>query len=332
MIYRLIKCLFFIVLLLLFVISAIAQKSISGTETEFFEVKDGKFSIHHSVYLPKGKTISGTVISEPESEKQNKKQKQTENLQKYIIKLAGEIISSDGIFSLLLPDKENIPLQLFSSEGNLLEEISLVLSEPSLPLELKLPKIIRKNYTEKITGSFSGNITEVKVIIDEIPTDLIAGNESELFFESADNEPGKHELSLEYDEVKASETVNLIDYSLQAGRMTLNRGESTFLNIKIVGLEDLQEPLILEVENQSIGKISLEGGDQQTIHIVPEDLADLSTWEKRIDILSLTRGNFSVFTNLEIPEKKNEETENPDNVWENIELVGTQAKILKKNY
>ncbi len=291
-------------LLLIFTIQTNAQKSITGIVTEEISTKDGKFLLHRTTHLPKGKTISGTVMVEPDSDKTKKRDKQIENLKKYILKVGDQIIGNDGVFTIKLPDIDNIPLQVFTSEGKLVQEIHFELSEPIIPENFKMPKTIRKDFPEKITGDFSGDISNANILLNEKPVDILAGNDTELFFKVEDIESGKQDLSLEYDDIKATESVHVVDYTLQVGKLNLNRGESTYLDIKIVGLEDLQEPLELEIINQSVGTVILEGGDKQTIEIQPSEVEDTGVWDKNFEIQSLANGSFSIFTNLNISKEK----------------------------
>ena len=290
------------VLMLFFSFHLYAQKSVKGVVTEEVKTRNGTIKIYRTNHLPRGKTISGTIIFEPESDKPKKQEKQLQQLAGLVFKIGNKIISNDGIFTTTLPDVENVPFQVFDANGSLLKEIALKLSEPFKNVALDLPKTIRVGNIEKITGEFSGDISKAKILLNEKPVDVLAGNDTEIFFKANDIDPGKQDFSLDYDDVKITESVNLIDYSLQAGKLSLNRGESTYLDVTVVGLEDLQEPLELEVQNQSVGTILLVGGDKQTIQIEPEEVAKTGTWQKRFDIQSLTRGSFNIFTELEIDE------------------------------
>lgn len=298
--------LFVLFLLVSFYHLSFAQTNISadGIVKEELKTKDGSIIVIHTANLPRGKTISGTVIAEPASDNINKRLKQKKNLQQLILKVGEETISNNGIFTIKLPDVAELSVQLFSSEGKLIDKILLHLGKPKMPGSLQLPSVIRKEYTERISGDFSGDISEPALTIGNKPAKVIAGNNHELFFETFDVEPGKQELSLNYDETKVTKTVNVIDYTLQAGSMTLDRGESTYLDVKVLGLKDIEEPLIFKVQNQSVGTVSLEGGEQQSISIAPEEVAITGVWQKRFTIQSKTRGSFSVQTNLEIPREE----------------------------
>ena len=313
------------------------NKIFSGITTEEVPVNDGRFTVTRTVYFPRGQTVSGTVVVEPESEKTGKQKKQLENLGNYVLKIAGQTIPTGGIFKVALPDEEVVSFEIFFPGGELAREIEMKLYEPIIPLKLKMPEVIRQNYQEKITGDFSGDISEATVLLGEKPAKVIAGNESELFFRTENIEPGKQQLTLDYGDVTATDSVNLVDYSLEAGKLHLNRGETTFIDVRIEGMERIQESLVLEVKNQSEAAISLEGGNRQSIVINPDEVAESGVWKRRFDIQSIARGSFSVFTDLQIPTTEPQaheygaESQSPLNVWENMELIGKRAKILNRD-
>ncbi len=304
----------------------LAQNSFNGLVTEEITSKDGKISVFLPSHLPQGKTISGTVFSEPEDEKTAKKAKQIENLAKYILKIGGEIIQSSGIFTLQLPELEQTVLQVFSPENKLLRKINLALSNPEIQSELYIPKVVRSGAVEKVEGNFSGDILKAKLLIDEQPVDVLAGNESELFFKTSEIETGRHKISLDYEKAVFEEDINVVDYSLQAGKLNLKRGESTYIDVVVEGLEENKEPVLLNISNQTVGIVALEGGENQSILITPEKVDNSGIWRKRFNVQSLTSGSFSVSTNLEVPKKNKKPSDS--NVWENLVLTGKRAKIV----
>lgn len=286
-----------------------AQKSVSGIVTEEIKTKDGTIKIIRTDKLPMGKTISGTVIAEPESDNPKKQEKQLAKLSLLILKIGDAVISNNGIFTTTLPEAANIPLQVLEADGNLIEEISLELTEPVENLTTDLPKTLITDKTEKIAGNFSGDINDANLLVDEVPANIIAGNNSEIFFETPDLAPGQHDLTLTENQTEISKKINVVDYTLKVGRTNLNRGESTKLDVVVSGLEGIEEEVILEVENRTPTTINLEGGIQQTIVINPDDARPDGTWQKQFDIQSNLRGEFNIFTELKKPTKT--ETQKP---------------------
>ncbi len=329
-----------IIYLLLFSLfsSAQTEKIVSGIVTEQVISKDGTLKIIRTSNFPAGKTISGTVLVETESEKPGKKTKQLENLDKYVIKLGNNIISPNGMFQMKLPETGNIPLQIFNSKGDLVQETVIDINTPLPNTDFNIPKTIRRNNVEKITGDFCGDISKANLKINEQPVKIMAGNESELFFQVEDVEPGIQNLTLEYEEVSAEEQINLVDYTLQVGNLNMNKGEQTFLDVEIIGLTELKEPLSFSISNQSVGTVALSGGDNQQFIINPEEVAEKGEWQKHFDINSLVTGRFSISTDLEIIN----EPEDPvltENIIEvkstgtkqgNIVVIGEMAKIIPK--
>lgn len=311
-----------------------SQKAISGIVTDEFKTNSGTIKITRTEHLPKGKTIKGTVSAEPDSDKEKKREKQKQELATLILKIGENLISSNGTFSVLLPETDQIPMQIFDEGGNLLEEIPLQLSEPASDIVMDLPKTLRLDNVERITGDFQGEIMEPEFLLNNKPVDIIAANEQDYFFKPGDLQPGKNTLRIKNQDVDIEQEVNVIDYSLRAEKLNLIRGESTYLEINVEGLEDLQESLRLEVINQSAGTVTLEGGDIQLIDIFPEEVAETGIWNKRFNIQSLTSGGFSIYTDLQVPEKEEpvekDATEYIDEVVSTGEKTGTigQMKLV----
>ena len=320
------KTLALFLVLIFIVFDSAAQKTVAGIVTDEIKTKNGTVKIIRTAHLPKGKTISGKVVYDAETKNPNKEYKRLKVLGGLAFQLGSEFIIENEIFTTVLPKSETTSLKVFSSNGKLIEEILLELSEPEENIDLKMPKTLRAENVEKITGNFSGNITEAKVAINNKTMNVLAGNESELLFETAGVDAGKNQLSLAYGDVEAIQNVNVVDYTLQAGRLTLNRGESTYLNVNVVGLKDLQEPLQLEVKNQSAGTIAIEGGNVQFFQINPDDVAETGNWEKRFDIQSISNGSFSVYTDLSVSETSMPETEDATKYIE--QAIAYEAKVF----
>ena len=187
--------------------------------------------------------------------------------------------------------------------AHLYRRLTLQLSIPMGTQKLDIPKIIRPGVPERITGNYDGDFSKVKIEVGGQPAKLVAVNESEVFFEVNNYVPGEQNLSLQYDDLDAEASVNVVDYSLQAGKLSLNRGEKTNLDISVVGLEGLQEPIEFSIQNESVGTITISGGDNQVFKILPYEVSESGSWEKHFEIQSLTSGRFSVTTNIEVPQE-----------------------------
>ncbi len=277
-----------------------AQQNISGTVTEEIITKNGTIKITHTKHLPKGTTILGTLTFDAGTSTTKERLKRLKVLGGLAFNLGTGFVLENGVFTATLPGSGTTPLQVFSQDGELINEIILNLSEPVNYPRLDLPQTLLAENIEKITGKFSGYVSQASVCIDGHPVRIIAGNESELYFNTGDIKPGKYEMSLNYNDTEARGDVNVVGYSLHAGKLSLNTGESTYLDVKVVGLEDIGQALEFEIKNMSAGTITLEGGGEQTLIVEPEEVAETGEWTKRFGIRSLKRGRFSVETNLDV--------------------------------
>lgn len=279
-----------------------SQKSISGIISDEFKTKNGIIKITRTQHLPKGKIISGTVVAEPDSEKVKKREKQKQQLTALILKVGEQEISANGPFSIQLPETNQVPMQVFDGQ-DLLGEIPLYLNEPIVNMPLNMPETLQIDKIDKISGDLQGKLEDADFLLDDKPLEVLASNESELYFKPTDIEPGKNSLTIKNQDNTIETEVNVIDYALNAGKLNLTRGETTYLDIQVVGLEGLQIPLQLEIKNQSIGTIDLVGGDIQAIDILPDEVSQTGKWNRRFEIQSQKSGGFSVYTDLQPAEK-----------------------------
>ncbi len=298
------------VMCLLFLYSSYAQntKTISGVVIDKYETKEGTITIQYPERLTSGRKVSGRILVEPKSDNPSREKKQLSKLLLYTISFGELIPVKDGNFVSQLPITETLPVKVMDAEGKVVKNSLLKLTEDIGSQNLHIPNTIKAKNIERITGSFTGDINQTKLKIDDKSVELIAGSESELFYKISEVHPGKHNLELDCGDVQEDKRVNLVDYSLNAGRLNLNKGEQTYLNVKIMGMDDIVDTLILTVKNESATTISLEGGDNQIIEILPHEVAESGIWEREFEVQSLRKGSFSVQTNLEVVEIKKPDT------------------------
>ena len=278
--------------------SAQQRQIISGLVIEKYEVKDGSITVQYPEKLSSGKTISGKVIVQPQSEKPSKKTKQLESLQKHTLIFGKNIPVKDGTFVVDLPEGKNLPIGILSKNGDKIGQRISQLTEPLVGEKLKIPSTIKANSIEMIEGDFPGDVRKANLTLDENPVEIIAGNENHLFYTVENVDPGKHKLNLDYGDQKQVQEINLIDYTLSIDKTTLNRGEKAHVEVKVFGMQEVTDPVKLSVQNITIGTIILEGGEEQSILIDPQEINESGIWEKEFEITSLKKGAFTLNTDL----------------------------------
>lgn len=290
----------FMIVILFYSNISIAQNAAKELTIDEIEIEVGTLTLFRTSHFPKGGNILGTLHFMAKSEKLQKQQKQIQEFEKYVIKLGDKSISKKGLFQLQLPQKQNVSFQIFDKNGSLVHQSVFTLDEPVRSVSTKLPKTIRPNSNEKIIGDFSSQHTLPEVKLNEKPLEILAANESELFVETGNIQTGKQDLLLNYNDTIYREKVNVVDYTLNADRLTLERGETANLTIEILGLEGLQDPLQFDIENESTGTVSIEGGNKQSFEILPKEVIEMEKLQKKFEIISLRRGSYTIKTKLEI--------------------------------
>lgn len=286
-------------------------KTKNGLTTISYSTDDGDITIYIPRKMPKGGKISGSILLKANSEKPKKKEKQLKQLLDHEFIIGDISINGKGLFTINLPDSENLDITLSDPHGKKLFSETLILNKPFISAKTYIPKIIRKAYTEKITCPSAGSFKEIDLLIDEKQAEIIALNQSEVFYKCPDMEPGKANVIIKTDKVMAEEEVNITELRLSVGKADLLKGEQTILAISIYGLEDIDEELDFSLTNESPGIIAMEGGKEQIIVIPPEEITNEGEWEKRITLTGRQRGNFAITAGLEIPQEPKEEFDEP---------------------
>jgi len=98
-----------------------------------------------------------------------------------------------------------------------------------------------------------------------------------------------------------------LQLDISAGKLNLSRAETTTLNIEVSGLEGLEEEVPLKIVNKSPSNISLEGGNNQEIHIQPN--GDRYRLSKTIQ--ATQGGDFEISANIASPDILDSEEPKP---------------------
>ena len=208
-----------LLLSILFCVSiSFGQDPVLGIVTDEISTKEGVIKLTRTKHLPKGKSISGRVSIEPESDKEKKKAKQLENLSQLVLKFGDEVIPNQGLFNIILPRQLNTQLQLLTKDGTILKNISLELNEPFELSGVDLPQTLISGRTERITGAITESLDQIDLKLDNNPIEILASNNSEIFFSTPSVESGEHKLTLRTNRIEIDKDVSIVDYSLQVGK------------------------------------------------------------------------------------------------------------------
>ncbi|MGX1928631.1 hypothetical protein [Flagellimonas sp. 2504JD4-2] len=254
-------------------------------------------------YLPEnyvaGKPISGSHFLEAVGSSTRDIQKNTQKLLEYGLQLGNRKFSiKEKVFSAVL-NTDQLNVSVLDTKGKVIQSYSPKLLDKGLPNGFSFPKGIQSDDRSQVIGNFDGNSKTTALTLGGQTVQVLAESPVQTLFKSPKLSTGEHNFKIkENNEEVANEKVRLVNYELNAGQLNLKRGQSTFIQANITGLNFLEEPIPLTVTNLTPAVVSLQGGNSQTIMIPRQDAAFIKRWNVR----SIKTGSFSISTELKLPE------------------------------
>ena len=130
---------------------------------------------------------------------------------------------------------------------------------------------------------------------------LLAESPRQSFCTLPETTSGEHTITIVENGKTAFSKVSAVNMDLSTGKLNLRKGEKTYVDVAISGLQNLPANATLSVNNASGGTVAMTGGETQVITIPPADINTAGTFQKRFDLQSLRTGSFSLNVNLDLP-------------------------------
>lgn len=288
--------------------------SYNGLSTFKAETASGTITLRLPEDMHVSERISGQVTYSPGSMQPRKLEKQLTFLGSHAF-IIGEVhVEGEGMFEIMMPSHSQATIELIDLTGKQMFTYTINLQSPGKEALLQIPKMLRKGFTEKITGPFSGSYKDITLSLGGQPADLLAASEQGVFFECSDIAPGTHELILKTPELQENQIVHLVDLSLEAGQSDLLPGQQTQITVTITGLEGIEDPVDLSLTNLTSDVVSMEGGDSQVISVAPDEIQEDGIWRRTFTISGKHRGDFSITSDLMIQEEESKPAEDPGRI------------------
>lgn len=249
-----------------------------GLHTTTFETPHGRIKVHLPDDLAAGDTISGTVIAEPTGSTEQQRQENSGDLQGYVVEVENQ--KSPAQVSAI---KWNVPttlagrlarVTLHDTKGKKVSATSVPVLAAAMPSTdgFRLPQVGQVGRTVQAQGPFDGDFSNTRASIGGQAARVFAESPRKLIAESPVNVVGATEIEVNEKDVSTKGEFRNVKISLTAHRTSLLKGETTQMQIEVSGLQDLKEPINLQVENRSTDVVSVEGGETQVITITPGEV------------------------------------------------------------
>lgn len=286
-----------------------------GLTTAVFNTPAGTVKVYLPDDIRPGDVISGTVLAEPIGKNAKQVEKNLSELIKYTISIDGNRAS--------VPSKPELMKWLLHSGGKLVSLIELINGSGTkvgqLPFQLKsLDKTVSASLQNcshpshvltgdpvTITGPFDGDASNTKCSLGSTPAEVLAESPRQCIFKYPADAIGLQTLNITDNNEKylqaCNQKISGVSMDISAGKMNLSKGERTYIDVKITGLQDLPDTAILSLNNMSPATVTMTPANTIVIPLLPATESS-GIFTRRFDIQSIKSGNFSVNINLDLPD------------------------------
>lgn len=297
---------FLVLVFALFFFNAHSQtlQTVNGVHTISYDLENGSVYIYLPEKIVAGKVFSGTVALYPKGASSREQAKHLKKLKTHKINALGkEFLAGTKIFNLN-GSSATADISLINAAGKTLGteqvtfEIKPLLSQNT---PLSLPGHIANSVNTSFYGVFDGNLENTRVTANGKPLVVVAESPVQLALRPENLTTTSSKLEITDGTNHYGGQCNSIYYTLKVGPTDLKRGQSTYFDATIHGVGTIEESLSYTVVNVTTAVVSLAGGNSQSFVINPGD-GENGNWFHHFDIKSLKTGNFSLTTNLVVPD------------------------------
>ena len=279
-------------------------QTVNGLHTISYELENGSVYIYLPEKIVAGKEFSGSVAIYPKGNSSREQSKNLKKLKAYKVIVLNKGFLA-GIKKFSLNTSSNVAnISLSNSEGKNLgrKQVKFEIKPPlSADTRLSLPSHIANGVNTSFYGVFDGNLGNTTVKANGKSLDVVAESPVQIALRPDNITSTSSKLEITDGDNSYTGQCNSIYYTLNVGPTDLKRGQSTYFDATIHGVGTIEESLFYTVVNVTTAVVTLQGGNTQSFEINPSD-GENGNWFHHFDIKSLKTGNFSLTTNLVIPD------------------------------
>ncbi len=308
---------FFSAVLLLFLLvpaSITRAQTISsqkGLTTAVFSTQYGNVKIHLPDDIRPGEIISGTVVAEPKGTNARQLEKNLAELKKNQINVVGNKVPvTDKLqsFQCTVPSQGGLDIALSNiNTGTKVDGINVPfdgfgkLVPPSEGCVTPTNNLVGEPV--RIIGNFDGNITNTQCLVNSQPAQTLAESPRQCIAQYPQTAQGPSSIQVkENGQEKCTNRISGVDMQIRTGDLNLRKGQSTYIDVKVVGLEGLPDKAVLTITNTTPNIVTMTNGNVQVIPIWPTPDSAHGTFSVHCPAVSITTGTFVVEINLDLPQ------------------------------
>ncbi|MBI5372584.1 MAG: hypothetical protein HZA79_11240 [Sphingobacteriales bacterium] len=283
-----------------------------GLTTAIFTTNFGLVKIYLPDDIRPGDHVTGTIIAEPSGRNASQLEKNRSALRNQQLLIGGNkypVPETKSVFSWVIPQDGPAAalVELLAENGNKAGEVSINIKNsgtyPSYPGGCVIPSHVLTAAPLRISGSFDGDLSNTRVSLQERPLEVIAESPRECLVQFPAEGQGSHTLQVsENGQSKCTQKISGVDMEVTTGKLKLKKGEGTYIDIKLTGLQNLPDKAVLTIINNTPGIVRMTNGNNQVIPVWPPSDSAAGVFIVHCPAVSITTGDFEVNINLDLPE------------------------------
>ena len=301
-------------LVLLFFVSVCSSSqtitSQKGLTTAVFNLHAGTIKFRLPKDIRSGDIISGSIVAEPVGKNARQIENNLVELKKYSIGFNGEKFPVDNpgkTFKFLQDPSRSItgPIELINVSGIKTVEINVPTPEQKdqtfSASQCMIPTHALAGSPLQITGSFDGDASNTKCSLDNKPIEVLAESPRQCIVLYPADAKGIQTLTVEENNrQQCHQNVSGVQMQVSAGKLSLLKGEKTYIDVSISGLQNLPDTAVLTLDNITVNVVVMQPMNHVVIPLAPDSVGS-GIFNKRFNIQSIKSGDFTVNVNLDLP-------------------------------
>lgn len=267
-----------------------------------FSLPAGRIYVNLPGDLGPGDTAGATVNPVPAGASDPDQARQRQELNGYAVELGGQRSpASEGVRTFAVPaGASSFAIKLFDPRGRPAGEVKAPLRPASPPPSgYVVPSVGQGGGPVRIAGAFDGDLSNSAVQIGGRPAQPMAESPRQLVVRGPEEggPPAPIEVS-ERGRVVATGSYRNVSVRLSAPITNLLSGQRTTLTVTVTGVEGLEQTLPVRLTNQSPDVVRMEGGEEQTLCVRPDEVKADGTWTRTRGLTGVRAGGFGIHTEV----------------------------------
>jgi hypothetical protein len=283
-----------------------------GLTTAVFSLKNGDIKVYLPDDIRPGDIISGTVVAEPFGKNAKQMEVNLAALKKFSVSINGEKFTVGEARRKILckPEEKGgkdfgvfgIEYMCINPAGENAGKLTMTSNPGPSSATCSIPTHALTAAPLRITGPFDGDASNTKCSLDNKPVEILAESPRQCFIAYPPEAMGIQTLTVqEIGKPPCSKPVSGVNMNVSAGKLNLIKGEKTYIDVNISGLQHLPDSALLTLNNITISTVALQPSNNMVIILRPDSVST-GNFHRQFDVQSIRSGNFSVKVDLDLPE------------------------------